>query len=120
MVNTKKLNGIRNEILADVFNYLSEKYGDTVIVGTNALALAVVGDDGEEGWVKGVFSIPTGTRDGEEYDGYAEADNFELEQRTKREKKEEAQRKKEAKMQKDAEKRAAREKAKEEKEKEGE
>ena len=115
MVNTKKLNGIRNQILSDVFDFLSEKYGDTVIVGTNALATAVVGDDGEEGWVKGVFSIPTGTRDGEEFDGYAEADNFALEQKAKKEKAEEAQKKKEAKVKKDAEKRAAREKAKAEK-----
>lgn len=116
MVNTKKLNGVRNEILNEVLNFLSEKYGDTVVIASNALAVAVVGEDGEEGWVKGVFSIPTGTRDGDEFDGFAEADNYALEQKAKKEKAEEAKRKKEAKMKKDAEKRAAKEKAKEEKE----
>lgn len=113
MVNTKKLNPIRNEIMEEVKNFLISKGYDVQVVASNGLATAVVGEDREEGWVKTVFSIPTGTRGGEDYDGYAEAENYAFETEQKRIKAEEAAQKKAKKMAKDAEKRA---KAKAEKE----
>lgn len=115
MVNTKKLNPVRNEIMDKVKDFLISEGYEVQVVASNSLALEVVGEDREEGWVKAVFSIPTGTRGGEDYDGYSEADNYAFEVEQKRLKAEEAQKKKEKKMAKDAEKRA---KAKAEKEEE--
>ncbi len=113
MVNTKKLNPIRNEIMEKVKDFLTSEGYNTLVVASNGLAIEVVGEDMEEGWVKAVFSIPTGTRGGEDYDGYSEADNYAFEVEQKKQKAEDAQKKKEKKMAKDAEKRA---KAKAEKE----
>lgn len=106
MVNTKKLNPIRNEIMEKVKDFLTSEGYNVLVVASNGLALEVVGEDMEEGWVKAVFSIPTGTRNGEDYDGYTESDNYTFEVEQKRLKAEDAQKKKEKKMAKDAEKRA--------------
>ena len=113
MVNTKKLSPIRNEIIEKVKSFLTDEGFEVLVVASNGLAIEVVGEDKEEGWVKVVFSVPTGTRGGEDYDGYAEAENYAFETEQKRIKAEEAAQKKAKKMAKDAEKRA---KAKAEKE----
>jgi hypothetical protein len=109
MVNTKKLNPCRNEIMDKVRTYLESEGYTVLVVASNGLALEVVGEDMEEGWVKAVFSIPTGTRGGEDYDGYAESSNYAFEVEQKRIKAEEAEKKKAKKMAKDAEKRKAKE-----------
>lgn len=39
--------------------------------------------EGEEGYINVTFSVPTGARDGEGYDGHEEAQNFTLERANK-------------------------------------
>lgn len=113
MVNTKKLNPVRNEIMDKVKDFLKNEGYEVLVVASNGLAIEVVGEDMEDGWVKVVFSIPTGTRGGEDYDGYDEEKDYKFHVEQKKAKDEEAAQKKAKKMAKDAEKRA---KAKAEKE----
>ena len=70
----------------------------------------------DEGYLNLTFSIPKGTRDGELYDGYEEAENYRLEIEAKAKAKAEREEKKRKKIEKD---RLAREKAKAKKEEKG-
>lgn len=94
------------------FKELFEKEGETVLQiksGTYSIPWAR-GDD--EGYLNVTFSIPKGSRDGELFDGYEEAENYKIESEVKARAKAEREEKKKKKMEKD---RLAREKAKEKK-----
>lgn len=86
-----------------------ENEGETVLQiksGTYSIPWAL---DGDEGYLNLTFSVPKGTREGDPFDGYEEAENYRLESETKAKEKAEREEKKRKKMEKD---RLAREKAK--------
>ena len=61
--------------------------GDEVlVVGANELAVPVVDTDGNEKWIVLTVKVPTGSRDGDAYDGYAMAEDYCLRQKAKSEK----------------------------------
>ena len=70
----------------------------------------------DEGYLNLTFSIPKGTREGDLYDGYEEAENYRLESEAKAKAKAEREEKKRKKIEKD---RLAREKARAKKEERG-
>ena len=51
---------------------------EVLIVGANELAVPVVDADGNEKWIVLTIKVPTGSRDGEAYDGYAMAEDYQL------------------------------------------
>ena len=108
--------------LKDVAEHLSNVGEEVLRVGSNEIALPVVDTEGEERWLVLTFKVPTGSRDGEEYDGYSMKEDYEMKLAEKAAKAEEAARKKAEKIKKDAASRAAkaaaREKAKAKREKE--
>ena len=56
-----------------------EGCGEEVLrVGSNELAIPVVDEDGNEKWLVLVFKVPTGSRDGDAYDGYAMAEEYQM------------------------------------------
>ena len=62
--------------------------GEEVLrVGSNEIAIPVVDSEREEQFVVFKVQVPTGSRDGEAYDGYAMAEDYELKTRLKNEKK---------------------------------
>lgn len=111
---------IKRRFLESVTEHLSNAGEEVLRVGSNEIALPVVDSEGEERWLVLTFKVPTGSRDGEEYDGYSMKEDYEMKLAEKAAKAEEAARKKAEKIKKDAASRAAkaaaREKAKAEKE----
>ena len=111
---------IKVRFLEGVAEHLSNAGEEVLRVGSNEIALPVVDTEGEERWLVLTFKVPTGSRDGEEYDGYSMKEAYEMNLAKKAAKAEEAARKKAEKIKKDAASRAAkaaaREKAKAERE----
>ena len=79
--------------------YMERIYGslslmdEVLVVGTNELAVPVVDTDGNEKWIVVSVKVPTGTREGDSYDGYAMAEDFRIRQKNKAEKAAERERK---------------------------
>ena len=94
---------IKVRFLEGVSEHL-ESVGEEVLrVGSNELALPVVDADGNERWLVVTFKVPTGERGGDAYDGYAMAEDYQM----NLEKKATKQAEKEAKAAKDKAKREA-------------
>ena len=67
---------------------------EVLTVGANELAIPVVDAEGNEKWVVVTVKVPTGSRtDGEPYDGYAMAQDYEMRQSAKAAKAKERERK---------------------------
>ena len=103
---------IKVRFLKDVTEHLSNVGEEVLRVGSNEIALPVVDTEGEERWLVLTFKVPTGSREGEEYDGYSMKEDYEMKLAKKAAKAEEAAKKKAGKIKKDAASRAAKEKAK--------
>lgn len=69
---------IKVRFLEGVSEHL-ENVGEEVLrVGSNELALPVVDVDGNERWLVVTFKVPTGSREGDAYDGYSMAEDYEM------------------------------------------
>ena len=79
---------------------------------SNEFALPCVDEEGNEEFIVLTFKVPTGSRDGEAYDGYGEAEAFEMKATEKAEKAKEAAEKKARKVERDKAQREAKAKAK--------
>lgn len=107
MADNKKVlrEAIRAEYMDKIRQYLESVKDDVLQVGSNEFAIPVVRADGEEDYLVLTFKMPTGSRDGDGYDGYAMAQDYAFKCDEKR-KKEEAKRiEKEKKMARDKKKR---------------
>ena len=94
MAKTQK--SLNDELRAMYLSRVSEclsKEDEVLVVGTNELAIPVVDTDGNEKWIVVSVKVPTGTRDGDAYDGYAMAEDYCLRQKNKAEKAAERERK---------------------------
>jgi len=70
-------------------------------VGSAEMAIPVLDKNGDEEWLVVTLKVPTGSRDGEAYDGYALAEDYALKQEAKAAKAKEAAERKAAKIAKD-------------------
>ena len=66
---------------------------EVLVVGANELAVPVVDTEGNEKWIVLTVKVPTGSRDGDAYDGYAMAEDYCLRLKNKAEKAAERERK---------------------------
>lgn len=74
---------IKVRFLEGVSEHL-ENVGEEVLrVGSNEIALPVVDSNGEERWLVVTFKVPTGSRDGDAYDGYSMKQDYEMKQAEK-------------------------------------
>lgn len=74
---------IKVRFLEGVSEHL-ENVGEEVLrVGSNEIALPVVDSNGEERWLVVTFKVPTGSRDGDAYDGYSMKEDYEMKQAEK-------------------------------------
>ena len=99
---------IKVRFLEGVTEHLSNVGEEVLRVGSNEIALPVVDAEGEERWLVLTFKVPTGTRQGEAYDGYEMAEDYKM----KLENKAIKEQQKAEKAAKDKAKRAEKEKAK--------
>lgn len=79
----KSLNDeLRAQYLERVHACLSQE-DEVLVVGANELAVPVVDADGCEKWIVLAVKVPTGSRDGDAYDGYAMAEDYRMRQADK-------------------------------------
>lgn len=115
--NKKELReAIRAQYMEMVKVHLEQNREEVLQVGSNEFAIPVVRADGEEDYIVLTFKMPTGSRDGDGYDGYALAQDYAFKCDEKRKKEEAKKAEKEKKIARD---KKAREKKKEEKANEG-
>lgn len=68
---------LRAQWVRNVREYLSQE-DEVLVVGANELAIPVVDSEGNEKWVVLTIKVPIGSRDGDAYDGYAMAEDYQL------------------------------------------
>ena len=79
----KSLNDeLRAMYLERVHACLSQE-DEVLVVGANELAVPVVDTEGNEKWIVLTVKVPTGTRDGDAYDGYSMAEDYRMRQADK-------------------------------------
>ena len=115
MTKTNANDKVKVKFMEMVKAMLIEKGEEVLQVKTGTYSIPWVKDD-DEGYINITFSIPKGERGGDGYDGYEEAQNFELEQKAKLEKKKEIEARKKAKAEKDRVERENKAKIREKKE----
>ena len=81
---------IRAEYMDKVKYFLENNKDEVLQVGSNEFAIPVVRGDGEEDYVVLTFKMPTGSRDGDGYDGYVMAADYTFKVEEKRKKAEAA------------------------------
>ena len=101
---------LRNEWVSKIVAMLVDE--DVQLAGSNEIAIPVVDGEGEDNWVTITIKVPTGSRDGDPYDGYAMAEEYRMKQAEKKEKAEKAAKEKAAKIARDEAMRAKRAEAK--------
>lgn len=97
------------EIIGEV---LTEQGEEILLTGSNEYAIPCVDDEGNDEFLVITFKIPTGSRDGDAYDGYALAEEYAMKCKAKEEKAKESAKKKAEKIARDKANREARAKAK--------
>ena len=69
---------IKVRFLEGVSEHLENAGEEVLRVGSNEIALPVVDSNGEERWLVVTFKVPTGSRDGDAYDGYSMKEDYEM------------------------------------------
>ena len=108
--------GIRNKFMETIVNLLTEQGEEVLRTNSNEIAIPTLDEEGNEEFLVLVFKVPTGSRDGDAYDGYSMAEDYAMKVRDKAEKAEKAKADKEKKIAKDKAMREQKAKAKAERE----
>lgn len=103
---------LRQEYIALLSKFLTERGEEVLITGSNEICLPCVDGEGNDEFMVITFKVPTGSRDGEAYDGYAMAEDFKMKQEAKAEKAKEAAEAKARKIARDKAQREAKARAK--------
>ena len=103
---------IRNAMLTSLIDFLYTRDEEVLITGSNEIAVPVVDSAGDEKFVVITVKVPTGSRDGEPYDGYSVAEDYKLHLDEKAAKAAEAAKRKAEKIERDRKAREERAKAK--------
>ena len=77
---------VRAEYMDKVKYFLENNKDEVLQVGSNEFAIPVVREDGEEDYIVLTFKMPTGSRDGDGYYGYALAADYTFKVEEKRKK----------------------------------
>lgn len=74
---------IKIRFLNGIVEHLTNCGEEVLRVKSNEIALPVVDNEGEERFLVLTFKVPTGQRDGDPYDGYSEAESYQMAVETK-------------------------------------
>lgn len=69
---------LRNSYLQSVKDFLVGSGEEVLLTKSNEIAVPCVDADGNEKFVVLTFKVPSGSRDGDAYDGYSEAESYKL------------------------------------------
>lgn len=76
MTKKNATDNLRNGYLNAVSDFFTSKEEEVLIIASNKIALPCVDELGNETFVVFTCTIPSGSRDGEAFDGYAEAEDY--------------------------------------------
>ena len=97
---------IKARYMSVVCDFLREQGEEVLVTGSNKFAIPVVDSQGNEEFLEVTLKVPTGSRDGDPYDGYGEAESYAMKVKEKAEKAEASAKKKAEKIAKDNARRA--------------
>ena len=101
-MTTKQAQELLRKTYLEIIREALEARGEEVLqTGSNVLAVPCVDENGDEQFCCFTIKVPTGSRDGDPYDGYGEAESYELACKQKAEKAEVDAKKKAAKIARD-------------------
>ena len=83
MSKKQTIDALRMDYVKRLAEMLKEEGEDVLVVGSNELAIPVVDGEGEEQYIVFKVQVPSGSRDGDAYDGYAMAEDYAMKQREK-------------------------------------
>ena len=109
---------LREKYVNNLIETLNAAGEEVLRVGSNEIAIPVIDGEGEDSYVVFKVQVPTGSRDGDAYDAYGLAQEYEMKQTEKKEKTAKAERAKAAKIARDQKMREQKRAAKEAHEKE--
>lgn len=69
---------IKVRFLTGVSEHLEQMGEEVLRVKSNEIALPVLDSEGEERWIVLTFKVPIGERGGDPYDGYVEAESYQM------------------------------------------
>lgn len=107
---------LRAKYMGAIMDYLKAQDEEVLVTGSQEIALPCVDEDGNDEFIVITFKVPTGSRDGDAYDGYSVAEDYRMREAEKAEKAKIAAEKKEKQIAKDKAMREAKAKAKAERE----
>ena len=108
---------LRTQYLDKLTEFLKNEGEEVLRTGANELAFPCVDEEGNDKFISIIVKVPTGSREGEPYDGYALAEDFKMKLERDAEKAKENAEKKAKKIAKDNAAREAKAKAKANREK---
>lgn len=77
---------IKVRFLDGVAEHLTQVGEEVLRVGSNEIAIPVLDSENNEKWLVLTFKVPTGSRDGDAYDGYSMAEDYQMKLKEKAEK----------------------------------
>jgi hypothetical protein len=92
---------LRAKYVALITELLTNAGDEVLRTKSNEIAIPCVDKDGEDNWIVVSVKVPTGSRDGDPYDGYGEAESYAMSVAQKTEKAKVAAEKKARKIAKD-------------------
>ena len=103
---------LRTKYMGAITDYLKAQDEEVLVTGSQEIALPCVDEEGNDEFIVITFKVPTGSRDGEAYDGYSIAEDYRMKEADKAEKAKVAAEKKARQIAKDKAMREAKAKAK--------
>ena len=86
-VSKKSLHeSLRKSYMDKITAFLADQGEDVLVTGSNEIALPCVDSEGNDEFIVLTFKVPTGSRDGDPYDGYSIAEDFKMKSAEKAEK----------------------------------
>ena len=104
---------LRNRYMTAVREFLTQAGEEVLETNSNEFAIPCVDEKGNDEFIVVTVKVPTGSRDGDAYDGYSMAEDFAMKMAEKKAKAEEAAAKKAAKIERDRKMREAKKSSKE-------
>ena len=92
---------IRAKFMKTVADFLMKQGEEVLQTGSQEIAIPCVDSEGNDEYMVVTFKVPTGSRDGEAYDGYSMAEEYAIKVRQQAEKAEKAKAEKARKAEKD-------------------
>ena len=107
---------LRNKYLSMIADLLTKADEEVLSTGSNEVAIPTLDSEGNDEYVVITVKVPTGSRDGDAYDGYAMAEEYRIKLANAKEREEKAKAEKEKKIARDKAMREQKAKAKAERE----